>query len=111
MISGLGVICIDMKYLPVYLEPEAALGLISQLACLVMQGIKAGFWPSALMLDSSRLSSTADKTFEFIDRQIVVLTMKEPWTDLVFVIERAALKKTLDLTRAFELESLLQRAS
>ena len=52
------------------------------------------FW----LLASAELSSVSSAV-GFVDLQIVVLTIKLPETDLVLVIERAALRNTFDLEK------------
>ena len=46
-----------------------------------------------------------------LDLQIVVFTMKLPETDLVLVMERAALRKTFDLDIYLELGSVVSTAT
>ena len=51
--------------------------------------------------------SFSSETCILLDLQMVVFTMKLPETDLVFVIDRAALRNTLD----FELDRMSLQAS
>ena len=106
LIRGFGVICIDKKcFVEDFFD---ALGLVCELKlfCLIMLGTEALLMVSGTIWGQVKLSREIpfssvkpdDGLLMFL--QTVVLTMKLPETDFVFVIDLAALKKTLD----FELE-------
>ena len=102
LINGLGVICIDMKYLPDDLSAARGLACEQSSFYLLTVGIDAlGVPLISIEVSFSKVAPLA------YDLQIVVLTIKLPETDFVFVIERAARKNTLDFEKFFLFWSLV----
>ena len=101
-ISGFGVICIDMKYLP----PVLALGLTcGELISFFLAGI-IGTDAPLLSIEVSFSSFSGAYCRLTLDLQIMVFTMKFPETDFVLVIDLAALKNTFDFFTDLVLFSL-----